>query len=163
MALDTRDFISRLIANGYTHLCVVPCSFIKYVINEAINNPHIEYVPCASEAVACSIASGLRMAGKKPIVLVQSSGITNMGSCITSLLKPYNITFPILSSWRTYNDGDSEIQHEHLATELPSLISAYGYKSQILDNNNIDDELENYLEVNDKELKEIEEKDESIK
>ena len=138
MALDTRDFISRLIANGYTHLCVVPCSFIKYVINEAINNPNIEYVPCASEAVACSIASGLKMADKKPIVLVQSSGITNMGSCITSLLKPYNITFPILSSWRTYSDGDSEIQHEYLATGLPSLISAYGYSSQILDNNNID-------------------------
>ncbi|WP_262367797.1 thiamine pyrophosphate-binding protein, partial [Campylobacter concisus] len=130
MALDTRDFISRLIANGYTHLCVVPCSFIKYVINEAINNPNIEYVPCASEAVACSIASGLKMADKKPIVLVQSSGITNMGSCITSLLKPYNITFPILSSWRTYSDGDSEIQHEHLATGLPSLISTYGYNSQ---------------------------------
>ncbi|WP_103579989.1 thiamine pyrophosphate-dependent enzyme [Campylobacter concisus] len=139
MALDTRDFISRLIANGYTHLCVVPCSFIKYVINEAINNPNIEYVPCASEAVACSIASGLKMADKKPIVLVQSSGITNMGSCITSLLKPYNITFPILSSWRTYSDGDSEIQHEHLATGLPSLISTYGYNSQILNNNNIDD------------------------
>ena len=139
MALDTRDFISRLIANGYTHLCVVPCSFIKYVINEAINNPNIEYVPCASEAVACSIASGLKMADKKPIVLVQSSGITNMGSCITSLLKPYNITFPILSSWRTYSDGDSEIQHEHLASGLPSIISTYGYNSQILNNNNIDD------------------------
>jgi sulfopyruvate decarboxylase TPP-binding subunit len=89
MALDTKKFINRLIKENYTHLCVVPCSFAKYVINEAINNPNIEYVPSASEAVACSIAAGLKMAGKKPIVIVQSSGITNMGSCITSLLKPY--------------------------------------------------------------------------
>lgn len=138
MALDTKQFVNSLIKNGYTHLCVVPCSFAQYVINEAINNPNIEYLPCASEAVACSVAAGLKMAGKKPIVIVQSSGVTNMGSCITSLLKPYGVTFPILSSWRTYKYPDSEIQHEHLATELPTLINAYRYENVILDNENID-------------------------
>ena len=133
MALDTKSFVNGLILNGYTHLCVVPCSFAKNIINEAINNNKIEYVPAASEAVACSIAAGLKMAGKKPIVIVQSSGVTNMGSCITSLLKPYNVTFPILTSWRTYKEGDSEIQHQHLASELPVLIEAYGYEHIILD------------------------------
>lgn len=137
MALDTKLFVDKLISKGYTHLCVVPCSFAKDVINEAINNPNIEYLPSASEAVACSIAAGLKMSGKKPIVIVQSSGVTNMGSCITSLLKPYGITFPILTSWRTYSQGDSEIQHEHLATQLPSLIEAYGYNHTILDNNDM--------------------------
>lgn len=126
MPLNTKGFINTLIKNNYTHLCVVPCSFAKNVINEAINNNNIEYLPAASEAVACSVAAGLKITGKKPIVIVQSSGITNMASCITSLLKPYNISFPILTSWRTYEKGDSEIQHQHLATELPILINAYG-------------------------------------
>jgi len=138
MPLNTKSLVNALIQNHYTHVCVVPCSFAKNVINEIINNDSIEYLPAASEAVACSIAAGLRMAGKKPIVIVQSSGLTNMASCITSLLKPYNITFPILSSWRTYKEGDSEIQHQHLATELPILIRAYGYKYHILDNQNLD-------------------------
>ncbi|MDA3908384.1 MAG: thiamine pyrophosphate-dependent enzyme [Sulfurimonas sp.] len=141
MALDTKVFVNKLIEDGYTHLCVVPCSFAKYVINEAINNPKIEYVASASEAVACSVASGLKMAGKKPIVIVQSSGLTNMGSCITSLLKPYNITFPILTSWRTYKDGDSEIQHQHLASQLPKLIDSYGYEHVILNQEDIEDAL----------------------
>lgn len=138
MALDTNDFVDKLIEEGYTHLCVVPCSFAKNVINAVINNDKIEYIPSASEAVACSVAAGLKMAGKSPIVIVQSSGITNMGSCITSLLKPYGVTFPMLVSWRTYKDGDSEIQHQHLATELPTLVSAYGYEHTILDNENVD-------------------------
>jgi len=133
MALDTKKFVEGLIKNGYTHLCVVPCSFAKNIINEAINSDKIEYLPSASEAVACSVAAGLKMSGKKPIVIVQSSGVTNMGSCITSLLKPYGVTFPIMTSWRTYKDGDSEIQHQHLATELPTLIEAYGYEHTILD------------------------------
>jgi len=133
MALDTNSFLDGLIANGYTHLCVVPCSFAKNIINAAINSDKIEYLPSASEAVACSVAAGLKMSGKNPIVIVQSSGVTNMGSCITSLLKPYGVTFPIMTSWRTYKEGDSEIQHQHLATELPTLIEAYGYKHTILD------------------------------
>lgn len=149
MPLDTKVFVNKLIEKGYTHLCVVPCSFAKYLINEAINNENIEYIPSASEAVACSIAAGLKIAGKKPIVIVQSSGVTNMGSCITSLLKPYDITFPILSSWRTYKQGDSEIQHQHLADKLPELIEAYGYESLILNNENLDEAI-NQIELCDK-------------
>jgi phosphonopyruvate decarboxylase len=141
MALDTNRFVDGLIEKGYTHLCVVPCSFAKNLINAVINNEQIEYLPSASEAVACSIASGLKMAGKKPIVIVQSSGVTNMGSCITSLLKPYGVTFPILTSWRTYKEGDSEIQHQHLATKLPTLIEAYGYEHTILDVDDIESAL----------------------
>ncbi len=139
--LDTKEFVKRLIDKGYTHLCVVPCSFAKNIINEAINNKNIEYLPCASEAVAASVATGLKMSGKKPIVIVQSSGITNMGSNITSLLKPYGVTFPIITSWRTYKEGDSEIQHKHLATKLPDLIQAYGYEYTIIDQDNIDEAL----------------------
>jgi len=137
MALDTNLFLDNLIKEGYSHLCVVPCSFAKNIINAVINNDNIQYVPCASEAVACSVAAGLKMSGKSPIVIVQSSGLTNMGSCITSLLKPYGVTFPIISSWRTYKDGDSEIQHQHLATQLPELIESYGYENTILDTENI--------------------------
>jgi phosphonopyruvate decarboxylase len=135
--LDTKEFLNGLIEKQYTHLCVVPCSFAKYLINEAINNDKIEYIACASEAVAASIAAGLKMSNAKPIVIVQSSGVTNMGSTITSLLKPYDITIPILTSWRTYKEGDSEIQHQHLSTELPKLIESYGYKHIILNQENI--------------------------
>ena len=136
--LDTNLFLNKLIEQNYSHICVVPCSFAKNLINAVINNDHIEYIPCASEAIACSISTGLKMSGAKPIVIVQSSGMTNMGSCITSLLKPYGVTFPIITSWRTYQEGDSEIQHQHLATQLPKLIEAYGYENTVLDQDNIE-------------------------
>ncbi|NLB63517.1 MAG: thiamine pyrophosphate-binding protein [Fibrobacter sp.] len=138
MALATEEFVARLIEKGFNKFCVVPCSFAKNLINEVINNPKAEYIPCASEAVAVSIAAGLRLSGEKPVVVVQSSGMTNMGSCITSLLKPYGVNVPVLTSWRTYTEGSSEIQHEHLATDLPKLINAYGYEHYVLDTENID-------------------------
>jgi len=148
--LDTKEFVKRLVDEGFTHICAVPCSFAKYLINETINNEKIEYVPCASEAVACSVAAGLKVAGSKPIVVAQSSGLTNMGSCITSLLVPYEITFPIIVSWRTYKEGDSEIQHKHLATNLPKLVEAYGYDYQILDQDNLDNAIKQIKESDNK-------------
>jgi len=147
--LNTNNFLNKLIEEGYTHLCVVPCSFAKNVINAAINNDNIAYTPCASEAVACSVAAGLKMSGKKPIVIVQSSGVTNMGSCMTSLLNPYGVTFPIISSWRTYKEGDSEIQHQHLATELPELIASYGYEHTIVDQEDISVAIEQINKCNE--------------
>jgi len=42
MALESEDFINSLVDEGYTHLCVVPCSFAKNVINAAINSSNIE-------------------------------------------------------------------------------------------------------------------------
>ena len=133
--IDTNNFIKELFKSGISHLLVVPCTFSKGLINACINNSDlIEYIPCASEAIACSIASGLVMSGKKPIVIIQSSGLTNMGSCLTSLLNPYNIFFPIICSWRTYKEGDSEIQHKHLAINLCGLINSYGYEYEKLTN-----------------------------
>ena len=134
--IDTNNFIKELYKSGISHLLVVPCSFSKGLINACINNSDlIEYIPCASEAIASSIASGLVMSGKKPVVIIQSSGLTNMGSCLTSLSNPYNIFFPIICSWRTYKEGDSEIQHKHLANNLCDLISSYGYEYEKLTNN----------------------------
>ena len=101
MALNTVNFVNSLIESGYTHLCVVPCSFAKNVINEVINNDNIEYLPAASEAVACSIAAGLKMAGKSPIVIVQSSGLANMASCITSLLRVGELTKKVTARYST--------------------------------------------------------------
>ena len=145
--LDTDKFVDRLSSSGYSHLCVVPCSFAKYLINSSINSSKkLEYLPCASEAVACSTAAGLKISGMRPIVIVQSSGLTNMGSCITSMLVPYNINFPIIVSWRTYNEGDSEIQHQHLATRLPDLVEAYGYSYTVLNNTDMDIAINQILE-----------------
>lgn len=139
--INSDIFIKELFKNDISHLLVVPCSFAKGLINACINNSNlIQYIPCASEAIACSVASGLVMSGKKPIVIIQSSGITNMGSCLTSLTNPYDIYFPIICSWRTYKEGDSEIQHKHLSINLCELINSYGYKFEKL-NPRIEDAL----------------------
>ena len=71
--IDSDLLIKELIKEGFTHLCVVPCSFATGLINSCINNSQqISYIPCSSEGIAGSIANGLSMSGKKPIIIIQS-------------------------------------------------------------------------------------------
>jgi hypothetical protein len=71
--LDTEEFISKLAGEGYNHFCVVPFSFGKNLINASINHSKkIEYLPCASEAVACSVAIGLKKLEKNQYLLLLS-------------------------------------------------------------------------------------------
>lgn len=129
----TQQFIIALIKERHTHLCVVPCSYAGKLTNASINSSNaIEYLTCASEAVACSIAAGLALSDKRLIVLAQSPGLTIMGIPITSLLLPYLIHFSIIVSRRIYLQGENEIQHANPVKHLLYLIGAYGYDWQIL-------------------------------
>lgn len=136
--IDAKQFVEKLYEIGVSHICVVPCSFAKLVINEVIVNDHIEYIACANEAVAASICTGLRTSGQKPVLIIQSSGLTNAGSCLTSFSLPYAIYFPVIVSARTYKEGDSEVQHKQLFHELSHTIEAFGYSVCDLDRMDVD-------------------------
>lgn len=59
-----------------------------------------EFIPATREDIALSMAVGAYMAGKKPLVYIQSSGLGHLVNVITSLLTPYDISIHILISLR---------------------------------------------------------------
>jgi phosphonopyruvate decarboxylase len=97
-------------ALGFDFYSGVPCSFLKALINYAINE--CDYVMAANEGDAVAIASGAKLGGKKSVVLMQNSGLTNATSPLTSL----NFTFklPVLGfvSLRGEPGVKDEPQHE---------------------------------------------------
>ena len=100
MTLNTYEFGSDLKKFGYNFYSGVPCSFLKYLINYAIND--CDYVMAANEGDAVAIASGANLGGRKSVVLMQNSGLTNAISPLTSL--NYTFEIPVLGfvspSWR---------------------------------------------------------------
>lgn len=65
----------------------VPCSRIKDRIEDVD-------IPCASEESAMAIAAGCILAGKKPTVYMQNSGLGHIVDICTSLYLPYEIPYP---------------------------------------------------------------------
>ena len=79
----------------YDFIVGVPCSRLKD-FTEKIEN----YIPCTREDEAMALAVGAYLAGKKPLVFLQNSGLGNVVDIITSLLKPYGIKIDLLISVR---------------------------------------------------------------
>ena len=54
-----------------------------------IDDPRFLYVPAVNEGDAVGIAFGAMLAGKKPVVMFQNSGLGNAVNPITSLLDTF--------------------------------------------------------------------------
>jgi phosphonopyruvate decarboxylase len=121
--INTKAFGEKLKNSGFTMFSGVPCTFLKSLINYAINE--CEYVAAANEGDAVAIASAAYMGGKKPVVLMQNSGLTNAVSPLTSLNYPFRIPLLGFVSLRGEPGIPDEPQHElmgRITTQLLDLM-----------------------------------------
>ena len=95
--LDYNEFKNA----GYNFFVGIPCSQLKDFIQELTNDKQMCYIPVTREDIAMGMAVGAYMAGKKPLVFLQSSGLGHLVNIIASLLKPYGISIHLLISVRT--------------------------------------------------------------
>ena len=77
---------------GVDFSCGVPCSMLKGVFEKI--NKHIRYVSVTREEEGVGICIGAFLGGKKPVLLMQNSGLGNCINSLLSLVKLYE--FPLL-------------------------------------------------------------------
>ena len=97
---ETAELYRDYRRQGYDFFVGVPCSYLKPFLNELERDKEMAYIPATREDVALSIAVGAHMAGRKPVVYLQSSGLGHLVNPITSLLKPYGASIHLLISLR---------------------------------------------------------------
>lgn len=131
--ISTQQFGDELKKLGYHFYSGVPCSFLKYLINYAINE--CDYVMAASEGEAVAIASGAYLGGTKSVVLMQNSGLTNAISPLTSLT--YTFQLPVLGfvSLRGEEGLGDEPQHELMGQITEKLLKLMKVKWAYLSDN----------------------------
>lgn len=108
--LDTESFGNALKGMGYDFFSGVPCSFLKDLINYAIND--CEYIMAANEGDAIAICAGAELAGRKTVALMQNSGLGNAVSPLTSLNAIFKIPVLGFVSLRGEPGLGDEPQHE---------------------------------------------------
>lgn len=128
--IQTRMLGEELQKLGFTFYSGVPCSYLKSLINYAINE--CDYVAAANEGDAVAIASGAYIGGKKPVVLMQNSGLTNAVSPLTSLTYPFKIPLLGFVSLRGEPGIPDEPQHELMGTITTKLLDLMQVEWQYL-------------------------------
>jgi sulfopyruvate decarboxylase subunit alpha len=91
-------------ASGCRHVVYVPDNPLSHVLRTLDESfPEVTTLVATREEEAFGIAAGLYLGGRRPTVMLQSSGIGNSLNALTSLLIPYQIPALMVVSMR----GDS--------------------------------------------------------
>ncbi|MFP4654434.1 MAG: sulfopyruvate decarboxylase subunit beta [Methanohalobium sp.] len=128
---DPENTIIQILQNnGIDYLGTLPCDRIKNLL-PLISRNFVE-IPLTREENGVGICAGLYMAGAKPMMVIQSSGLGNMINALESLNIACHIPLPIIASWRgVYKEG-IEAQ-KPLGKALPSILEGAGIKYTIID------------------------------
>lgn len=131
--LSMSEFGLELEKYGFNFYSGVPCSFLKPMINYAINKN--QFVMAANEGDAVAICAGAHIGGGKSIFLCQNSGLTNAVSPLTSL--NYTFEIPVLGfvSLRGETGVSDEPQHELMGVITDELLNIMKVENEVLSNN----------------------------
>lgn len=100
-------------------ILTLPCDRIKNLL--PLIPKYFKEIPVTREEEGMGLAAGLYLAGRKPAMLIQSTGIGNSLNALSSLHLTYNIPLPILASWRGYYKEEIPA-HKYFGERLSELL-----------------------------------------
>jgi sulfopyruvate decarboxylase TPP-binding subunit len=77
--------IDELIKNRITHVVWLPDSETNFMYQTLLSEPSLDLVPVCREGETIAIAAGLWVGGKRPIVLIQNTGVFESGDSIRGM------------------------------------------------------------------------------
>jgi sulfopyruvate decarboxylase alpha subunit len=136
--IAAKEFVGLLLDEGFDFFTGVPCSLVKGVIAELERLGN--YIPETREDAAVGLATGAHLAGKKPVVIMQNSGLGVCLNALASLSLPYSIPCLLLVTWRGYQGKDAP-EHLIMGEASPSLMEAIHLPYQVLAPNKVKESL----------------------
>ena len=118
-------------AQGFDFFTGVPCSMIEGLIATLETHPRLPYVPAVREDVAVGLAAGAWMAGRRPMVLMQNSGLGTSMNALVSLSLMYRLPALLLVTWRGHAGKDAP-EHIVMGEISPSLLELLRIPHRIL-------------------------------
>ncbi|MDT5063722.1 MAG: sulfopyruvate decarboxylase subunit alpha [Acidobacteriota bacterium] len=106
---------------GFDFFTGVPDSTFKLILREIEARPEFDYVPAVSENVAVGLAVGAYLGGRRPVVLMQNSGLALALNPLASLAAIYRVPILLIVGWRGHDGKDSPEHSLMGASTLPLL------------------------------------------
>ena len=103
VVLHPVSVIEELKKNNITHVVWLPDSETNFMYQLLTNEPSLDLVPVCREGETMAIAAGLWVGGKRPIVLIQNTGIFESGDSIRGLALDVNQPLVMLVGYRGWS------------------------------------------------------------
>jgi len=123
-------FVDRLLAAGFDFFAGVPCSLVGPVIAE-LERRGI-YLGETREDAALGVAAGAYLGGRRPVVIMQNSGLGVSLNALGSLHILYEVPVLLLVTWRGFEGRDAP-EHLVMGAALPGLLDLFGIAYRVPD------------------------------
>ena len=100
----------------------LPCNMLSGIMDE-ITLRNIKHVPLCREEEGIGIAAGVVLAGKRPMILMQNSGLGNCVNALMSLTTLYEMPLLILMSHRG-GEGEQISAQKPMGKAAPLILDA---------------------------------------
>lgn len=130
MANPEEEVIMIMKKSGIDLTATLPCDRIKNLLPLVSEN--FPEIMLTREENGVGICAGAYLAGGKPMMLIQSTGLGNMINALESLNIICKIPLPVLTSWRGVYGEAIEAQVP-LGTHLPAILEGAGLKYTIIE------------------------------
>ena len=127
-------------AQGFDFFTGVPCSLIEELIGALESHPRLPYVAAVREDAAVGVAAGAWFGGRRPVVLMQNSGLGTSLNALASLSLMYGLPALLLITWRGYRGKDAP-EHILMGEITPKLLELLGIPHRVLSGTSADDDV----------------------
>jgi sulfopyruvate decarboxylase alpha subunit len=118
--------LASLKAADVDTLVHVPDIVLNELLSRAEGDPELCVVPTTREEEAVGVISGLFLGGRRPVLLMQNSGLGNAANALASLAVPYEIPVVMMISQRGGLGEWNPVQVPMMLAARP-LLDALGY------------------------------------
>jgi sulfopyruvate decarboxylase TPP-binding subunit len=130
-AFTARNVVDCLIQCGITHVVWLPDTESGFLYESLRDEPRLKLVQVCREGEAVPLAAGLMVAGQKPVVVIQSTGLFESGDSIRGLAVDCAMPLLLLVGYRGYAGGGPSA--DSAANILEPTLAAWGVPYHLVD------------------------------
>ena len=145
--IDPIKFLDYMAEHNFEMSTGVPCSYFKDLLIALEKDNRVKYLPATREDEAMGIASGFYFGKGKTFLIMQNSGLANIGDALTSLTQLYRIPLILFVSYRGLEDDRDFPEHVIMGDVTKPVLDAYQIPYWILEEENWKSILDNALSV----------------
>jgi sulfopyruvate decarboxylase TPP-binding subunit len=124
VALSPETVLAQMKQNGVTDVVWLPDSETNWLYLLMKAEPSLRLVGVSREGHACSIAAGLAAGGRKPLILIQNTGMMESGDSIRGWLLGLNVPVVMMVGYRGWTRHG--VTTDTAATYTEKFLMAFG-------------------------------------
>ena len=130
--LNPQTVLEEMKKGGVSHVVWLPDSETNWLYMLMKEDPTLDLIAVSREGQAFSTAAGLSVGGKKPIILIQNTGLMESGDSLRGWGLGMNIPVVIMVGYRGYTRHG--VNSDTAATYTEPFLNAFGIQYYIVEN-----------------------------